>query len=188
MTCWPNSRSTSGRGLALSSKVRPEGTTSAGGLITWQQLHETTSSQQLATLDARPSSATLAEAASRRIGASLNGAVATMTYIGDHSATAFADLAQSGALRLNARDLSRDLVATDLDLAQAKLRSALVVPPTALTNTVLGAFDDVRAHPNRAFASTPITGRGLSQLEREMEGLALARVDSPRGPVPTRAP
>jgi len=135
---------------------------------------------QLAPLDARASSAVLADPAARRIGASLNGAVAAMTSIGDHSATAFAELANSGALRLNAHDLPRDVVATDLDLAQAKLRSALVASPAALTNAVMGAFDDVRAHPIRALASTAISGRGLSQLEREVEGVTLAWADSPR--------
>lgn len=78
----------------------------------------------LAPLDVRASSAKLADPASRRIGASLNGALATMTDIGDQSAAAFADFARTGALRLNARDLPRDLVAADPDLAHAKLRSA----------------------------------------------------------------
>jgi hypothetical protein len=135
---------------------------------------------QLAPLDGPSSSATVADPGARRIGASLNGAVATMTDIGDHSATVFAVSAHSGALRLNARDLPRELVATDLDLAQAKLRSALIAPPAALTNTVLGAFDDVRAHPIRAHASTPITGRGLSQVEREMEAMTPTRAEAPR--------
>ena len=135
---------------------------------------------QLAPLDARASSALLANPALRCIGASLNGAVTNMAAIGDHSATAFADLAQSGALRLNANHLPRDLVATDVDLAEAKLRSRLVAPPTTLTNAVLGAFDDVRAHPIRAFATTAVTGRGLSHLEHEMEAMTLARTDSSR--------
>jgi len=129
----------------------------------------------LAPLEARASSAVLADPAARRIGASLNGAAATMTEIADQSAGAFADLARSGALRLNARDLPRDVVATNPDLAQAKLRSALVVPPEALTNAVLGEFDSVRAHPIKAFASTT-----ASHVEREIEGVTLARADSPR--------
>ena len=49
----------------------------------------------LAPLTARASSATLADPATRRIGASLNGAVATKTDIADHSATPFAALARS---------------------------------------------------------------------------------------------
>ncbi|HZL06021.1 MAG TPA: hypothetical protein VFE45_11500, partial [Coriobacteriia bacterium] len=134
----------------------------------------------LSPLDSHANSATLADPASRRIGASLNGAVAAMTDIGDQSAAAFGDLARAGALRLNARDLPRDLVTADPDLAQAKLRSALVAPPTALTGRVIGAFDAVRGHPLSAFASTAITGRGPSYLEREMKAMTLARTDSPR--------
>jgi len=134
----------------------------------------------LAPLDARASSAAFADSVPRRVGGSLNGAVASMTDIGDHSAVAFAQLARTGVLRLNARDLPRDLVAADPDLAEAKLRSALVAPPTGLTDAVMESFDAVRGHPIRAFASTAITGRAPSHVEREMEGLTLTWPDSGR--------
>ena len=134
----------------------------------------------LAPLDARASSATLAGSVPRRVGGSLNGAVAMMTDIGDQSAAAFAHLARTGALRLNARDLARDLVAADPDLAEAKLRSALVAPPTGLTDAVMEAFDAVRAHPIWAFSSTASSSRVPTQVEHEMEGLALTWADHHR--------
>jgi hypothetical protein len=134
----------------------------------------------LAPLDARANSATLAAQASRRVGASLNGAVATMTDIGEHSAAAFAAIASTGTLRLNARDLPRDLVADDPNLAEAKLRSALIAPPAALTNAVIGAFDDVCAHPIRALASMATTDRGHSQAEPQVEAMKLVLADPDR--------
>lgn len=132
----------------------------------------------VAPLGALGSSATRADPASRRVGASLNGAVATMTDIGDHGATAFVNLARSGALRTNARDLPRDLVADDPDLAEAKLRSALIAPPAALTDAVIRVFDDVRGHPIAAFSSTALVGRLPSPVEREVEAVSLARADT----------
>ena len=129
----------------------------------------------LAPLDVRGSSATSADPASRRVGASLNGAVAAMTDIGEHSATAFTALVRAGGLRINARDLSGDLVADDPGLAEAKLRSALVAPPPELTDAVIGVFDDVRGHPIAAFSSRPLARRVPSPVEREVEALALAR-------------
>ncbi|MCB2175245.1 MAG: hypothetical protein KQH57_05530 [Actinomycetales bacterium] len=132
----------------------------------------------LAPLDARTSSATLADSASRRAGASLNGAVATMADIGDHSATAFRALARTGTLRLNARDLPRVLVTEDPDLAGAKLRSALIAPPAALTKAVSGAFDVVRGHPITALSASAITRRMPSHLERAAAELALDRADT----------
>jgi hypothetical protein len=131
----------------------------------------------LAPLGARGSSAGSADPASRRVGAGLNGAVAAMTDIGEHSATAFTALVRTGGLRVNARDLPGDLVAVDPSLAEAKLRSALVTPPPALTDAVIGVFDAVRGHPIAAFSSTPLAGRVPSPVEREVEALALARAD-----------
>ena len=132
----------------------------------------------LAPLDARGSSATRADPTSRSVGASLNGAVATMADIGDHGAAAFTTLARTGALRINARDLPRDLVADDPNLAEAKLRSTLIAPPDALTNAVIGAFDDVRGHPIAAFSSVAVAARAPSPVERGVEALALARADA----------
>ena len=134
---------------------------------------------QLAPLDARASSASLADVTARRVGASLNGAVATMTSIGDHSATAFAELAKSGLLRVNAHDLTRDHVAADAGLTEAKLRSALVASPAALTNAVMGAFDDVRSHPIRAFTSAAAIGREL-EIKHEEQGPSLTSARSPQ--------
>lgn len=132
----------------------------------------------LAPLDARGSSATRADPASRSVGASLNGAVATMADIGDHGAAAFRSLAHSGALRINARDLPRDVVANDPNLAEAKLRATLIAPPDALTDAVIGAFDDVRSHPIAAFSSVAVAARAPSPVERGVEALALARADA----------
>ena len=101
-----------------------------------------------------------------------------MTDIGDHGATAFVTLARTGALRINARDLPRDLVADDPDLAEAKLRSALIAPPAALTDAVIGVFDDVRGHPIAAFSSTPLVGRLPSPVEREVEVVSLTRAET----------
>ncbi|WP_024287147.1 hypothetical protein [Cellulomonas sp. KRMCY2] len=109
----------------------------------------------LAPLTARASSATLADPASRRIGASLNGAVATMTDIGEHSAAAFADLARSGALRLNARDLPRGLVSDDAELVQDRLRGALVRAPDAVVEAIHAEFDIVHRHPAQAPPASP---------------------------------
>ena len=101
----------------------------------------------LAPLDARASRATLADAATRRVGASLNGAVATMTEIGDHSATAFDALARTGTLRLNARDLPRDLVTDDPELAARRLSGALVRAPHAVVDVVQAGYRLVREDP-----------------------------------------
>lgn len=131
----------------------------------------------LAPLDARGSRAGLADPAARRVGACLNGAVATMTDIGNHSAAAFADLVRARDLHLNARDLPRSLVTDDPDLAMARLRSALVNPPTALIDVVTRAFDAVRSHPVGGFVSSSSTGRTPSRLEREIEGVALTWAD-----------
>ena len=108
----------------------------------------------------------------------LRGAVSQRKSRPISSAAAFADLARSGALRLNARDLPRDLVADDPNLAEAKLRSVLIAPPAALTNAVIGAFDVVRGHPIAEFSPAAIAGRMPSHLEREVEGPALARADA----------
>jgi len=150
------------RALAQFVAFTPPGATVRDDLVALRRLLP-----QLAPLDARASSASLADVTARRVGAGLNGAVATMTSIGDHAATAFAELAESGLLRVNANDLTRDLVATDVGLTEAKLRSALVTSPPALTNAVMGAFDDVRTHPIRALASTANTDRRHSRVERE---------------------
>ena len=110
----------------------------------------------LAPLDARTSSATLADSASRRVGASLNGAVATMTDIGDHGAAAFAALARTGSLRLNARDLPRDLVAEDPNLARDRLDGVFVRAPGAVVDAVQAEYCVVREHPVGVTAlSTP---------------------------------
>lgn len=101
----------------------------------------------LAPLDARASSATRADSGSRRVGASLNGAVATMTNIGDHSATAFAALARTGTLRLNARDLPRELVTDDPVLADRQLSGTLVRAPRAVVDAVQAYYSLVREHP-----------------------------------------
>jgi len=102
-----------------------------------------------------------------------------MTSIGDHSATAFAELAKSGLLRVNAHDLTRDHVAADAGLTEAKLRSALVASPAALTNAVMGAFDDVRSHPIRAFTSAAAIGREL-EIKHEEQGPSLTSARSPQ--------
>jgi len=109
----------------------------------------------LTPLNARANSATLADPVSRRIGASLNGAVATMTDIGEHSATAFADLARSGALHLNARNLPRDLVSDDAELAHDRLRGALVRAPDAVVEAIHAEFDIVHRHPVQAPPASP---------------------------------
>ncbi|WNB87326.1 hypothetical protein [Cellulomonas sp. ATA003] len=112
----------------------------------------------LAPLEADMSTATHADSAARRIGASLNGAIATMTDIGDHSAGAFADLARSGALRINARDLPRDLVTDDPALALDRLRGAFVRAPDAVVDTIQTQYRAVRQHPVEAIAVTTPLG------------------------------
>jgi len=128
----------------------------------------------LAPLAARASSATLADPASRRIGASLNGAVATMTNIGNHSAAAFADLAHSGALRLNARDLPRDLVADDPDLAQERLQGALVRAPAAVVDAIHAEYRVVREHPLEASGVTPPRGASPNLPAMANDAIAIA--------------
>jgi len=100
----------------------------------------------LAPLDARVSSATLADSAARRLGACLNGAVATMSDIGEHSATAFALLAKSGTLRVDARNLPRDLVSDDKELAQNRLQGTLVRAPDVVVDAIRAEYDVVATY------------------------------------------
>jgi hypothetical protein len=108
----------------------------------------------LAPLDSPANTAALAEAAARRIGAGLNGAITTMTDIGDHSAIALSSLARTGALLLDARHLPRDVVTDNPDLVQARLSSTYVQPPTAVTGPDPGRVrhrsrpPDPRARPS----------------------------------------
>jgi hypothetical protein len=129
----------------------------------------------LAPLDARASSAALTDPATRRIGAGLNGAVATMAEIADHSSTAFAHLARTGALRLDARDLPRELVAEDRGLAHARLHGTLVRPPASVTEKNLATYNVARDHPIATLTSpTTTVGRMSTQVEREMATMSRA--------------
>lgn len=119
----------------------------------------------LAPLDAPTSRATRADPASRRIGAALNGAVATMTEIAQHTAVAFTELAEAGALRLNARDLPRDLVSADPVLASDRLRGAIVDPPEAVLNRIRGGLSIVADHPVTRI------GTSIGHVERGSGGL-----------------
>jgi hypothetical protein len=119
----------------------------------------------LAPLDARTSRATSADPASRRIGAALNGAVATMTDIAQHTAVAFTKLAETGALRLNARDLPRHLVSADPALASDRLRGALVHPPEEVLNRIRGGLSIVTDHP------VAQTGTCLERVSHRTSGL-----------------
>ena len=125
----------------------------------------------------RDSSATLADPASRRIGASLNGAVATMTDIADQSAAAFAYLARAGALRINSRDLPRELVAGDPNLAHAWLHAALVRAPVSVTDALLANYSSAQAHVSGCLAGAA-TPPGVSTRPDEAQeeiGRSLSR-------------
>lgn len=129
---------------------------------------------QLSPLDNHENTATLADPVVRRVGACLAGAVETMTDIADDGARAFARLANTGALRLNARDLPRDVVTTDSELVEARLRGATVRPPAAVTDAVKAAFDVARTHPIPLLAPPAIASRTPSHVERDVATIALA--------------
>ena len=97
-----------------------------------------------------------------------------MTNIGNHSAAAFADLAHSGALRLNARDLPRDLVADDPDLAQERLQGALVRAPAAVVDAIHAEYRVVREHPLEASGVTPPRGASPNLPAMANDAIAIA--------------
>ena len=131
----------------------------------------------LAPLDSQVNSATRADPATRRIGATLGGAAQAMTDVGDHSALAFAALARAGDLRMSARDLPRDLVATDPALAEARLRGTVVRAPAAVTDAASAAFDLVRVHPIRTATGRASVGGAPVQAESSMAAIALSSGD-----------
>ena len=108
----------------------------------------------------------------KRQGASLNGAVAAMTDIGNHSAAAFGDLARSGALRLNARDLPRDLVADDPDLAQARLQGALVPAPSAVVDAIHAEYRVASGHPAKTLHASAPPGPAPGRPDQEVEAIS----------------
>ena len=131
----------------------------------------------LAPLDARAISAALADSAARRVGAGLNGAVATMTHLGEHSAAAFAELARAGALHINSRDLPRELVAGDPNLAHAWLHAALVRAPVSVTDALLANYSSAQAHVSGCLAGAA-TPPGVSTRPDEAQeeiGRSLSR-------------
>jgi len=132
---------------------------------------------QLSPLDNHENTATLADPVVRRVGACLTGAVETMTDIADDGARAFARLANTGALRLNARDLPRDVVSADPQLVEARLRGAVVRPPGAVTDAANAAFDVARAHPLPTLASPATVGRMPTQVERDVAAIGHAPAD-----------
>ena len=88
-----------------------------------------------------------------------------MTEIAQHTAVAFTELAEAGALRLNARDLPRDLVSADPVLASDRLRGAIVDPPEAVLNRIRGGLSIVADHPVTRI------GTSIGHVERGSGGL-----------------
>lgn len=113
---------------------------------------------ELAPLETPTVAATLGDRASRRIGAGLNGAVATMTGIGDHSARGFSRLSHAGELQMDARDLPRSLVSEHPELAECRLQGGIVRAPEIVVDTVREAFATVREDPIRTSAASPLVG------------------------------
>jgi hypothetical protein len=101
----------------------------------------------LAPLHPTANPALSADPAARRTGATLNGAVATMTQIGDHCSDTFRRLDRSGLLHIDARAIPRDVIADDPTLAAARLHRRTTPAPVPVTDRVLAGYDLVREHP-----------------------------------------
>jgi hypothetical protein len=101
----------------------------------------------LAPLNSAVNAALSSDPDARRVGAGLNGAISTMTQIGQHCSTTFARLTQSGLLHIDARAVPRDVMTDDPSLAEARLHRRTVRAPEAVTDRVLAAYDVVREHP-----------------------------------------
>lgn len=98
---------------------------------------------ELAPLETRTVAARLASPAARRIAAGLNGAVASMTSIGDHGARAFRHLSSGGGLHIDARDLPRSLTSEHPELAERRLEGGIVHAPQSVVDNVQAAFTPV---------------------------------------------
>ncbi len=117
----------------------------------------------LAPLHLTANPALSADPAARRTGATLNGAVTTMTQIGDHCSEAFRRLARSGLLHIDARAIPRDIVADDPTLAAARIHRRTAPAPEAVTDRVIGAYEAVREHAIPTIsAQTPADSRGTA--------------------------
>jgi hypothetical protein len=113
----------------------------------------------LAPLNSAVNAALSSDPDARRVGAGLNGAISTMTQIGQHCSTTFARLTQSGLLHIDARAVPRDVMTDDPSLAEARLHRRTVRAPEAVTDRVLAAYDVVREHPIQpTTTSTPTDG------------------------------
>jgi hypothetical protein len=113
---------------------------------------------QVAPLETPTAAARRADPATRRIGAGLNGAVATMTSIGDHSAAAFSRLARAGELHIHARDLPRSLVSEHPELAERRLEGGIVRAPEIVVDAVQGTFAPVQQDPIEDSVASPLVG------------------------------
>jgi hypothetical protein len=109
----------------------------------------------LAPLNSGVNAARSLDPSARPIGASLNGAISTMTEIGQYCSATFARLAQSRLLHIDARAIPRDVITDDRSLADARLHGRTVHAPAPVTDRVLAAYDVVREHPIPTISSNP---------------------------------
>lgn len=126
---------------------------------------------ELAPLDATSSRAHVTDIATRRVGAALNNAVATMAQIGEDNATTFAALNHSRALYCLPACLDRELLSTYPDLAKARLRGHLAVAPLELRDAVIAGYDDVRTHPIHPLTRTHTAALTPTGIEEAFDAI-----------------
>ncbi len=122
---------------------------------------------ELAPLDATSGRAHLPDTATRRVGAALNSAVATMAQVGEDNAATFATLNHSRALYCLPARLDRELLSTHPDLADARLHGHLAPVPQELRDAVTAGYDDVRNHPVHPLTRThavTLTPTGIEEV------------------------
>jgi hypothetical protein len=130
----------------------------------------------LAPLNSALNAALSSDPDARRIGASLNGAISTMTQIGQHCSTTFAALAQSGLLHIDTRAIPRDVMTEDPSLADARLHGHTVHAPDAVTDRVLAAYDVVREHPIQPTTTSTPTDAAAAAPDYDDHALTRRRV------------
>jgi hypothetical protein len=130
----------------------------------------------LAPLNSAANAALSRDPDARRVGAGLNGAISTMTQIGQHCSSTFATLTRSGQLHIDARAIPRDVIADKPSLADARLHGRTVHAPEAITDRVLAACDVVREHPIQPTTTSTPSGAAVAAPDYDDHALIRRRV------------
>lgn len=109
----------------------------------------------------------------RRIGAALNGAIATMADIADDNSRTFKRLTRTSDLLIDIKHVPRDLISDDPALVELRLHGGYARAPEAAVADVLKAYHVVRAQPSEPIAPLVATAAMISDVEREIASLSL---------------